>query len=185
MKNVFGFFARHSGALGALVLFVVARALNAPAIVVGGLATLFLGLVFDVRRSFATMTWRALTRALVPLALATVATLVCIHYGGDVAISAVSSVTILGGSNTFIADVTATADADTTATLTHGLSLGGTPKEVQATKILSNALAAEPGWSWAAPGATTVVGTKLATAGSGNAAAQQRVTVRTPHSLGA
>jgi hypothetical protein len=102
-----------------------------------------------------------------------------------VAFGAVSAVTILGGTNTFIADVTATADADTTATLTHGLLAGGTPKEVQATKILSNALAAEPGWSWAAPGATTVVGTKLATAGSGNASAQQRVTVRTPHSLGA
>jgi len=98
---------------------------------------------------------------------------------------AVSVATILGGVNTFIADVTATADGDTTATVTHGLSLGGTPKEIQATKILSNALAAEPGWSWAAPGATTVVGTKLATAGSGNASAQQRVTVRTPHTLGA
>jgi hypothetical protein len=108
------------------------------------------------------------------------------HYApAGVAFGAVSVATILGGTNTFIADVTATADGDTTATVTHGLSAGGTPKEVQATKILSNALAAEPGWSWAAPGATTVVGTKLATAGSGNASAQQRVTVRTPHSLGA
>jgi hypothetical protein len=98
---------------------------------------------------------------------------------------AVSSNTILAGVNTFIADITATADGDTTATIAHGLSLGGTPKEVQATKILSNALAAEPGWSWAAPGVTNVVGTKLATAGSGNAAAQQRVTVRTPHTIGA
>lgn len=98
---------------------------------------------------------------------------------------AVSVTNILAGTNTFIADVIATADGDTTATVTHGLSAGGTPKEVQATKILSNALAAEPGWSWAAPGATTVVGTKLATVGSGNAAAQQRVTVRTPHSIGA
>jgi hypothetical protein len=98
---------------------------------------------------------------------------------------AVSVTNILAGANTFIGDVIATADADTTATITHGLSAGGTPKEVQQCQILSQALAASSGWSTAAPGATTVVATKLATAGSGNAAAQLRVTVRTPHSLGA
>lgn len=185
MKNVFGFFARHAGALGALVLFVVARVVGAPAIVVGGLAALFLGLVFDVRRSFATMTSRALARALVPLALATVATLVCIHYGGDVAISAVSVATVLGGTNTFIGDVTATADGDTTATVTHGLSAGGTPKEIYLTPILSQGLTALSAWTGAAPGATTATLTKLTSTGSGNASAQLRCTIKTPHSIGA
>lgn len=97
---------------------------------------------------------------------------------------AVSVTTILGGTNTFIGDVIATADGDVAATITHGLSAGGTPLEIQICKILSVALAADPGWSAAAPGATTAVLTKLATAGSGNGAAQLRVTVRTPHTIG-
>lgn len=130
---------------------------------------------------------KTLGSALLAVGLLALAVVIAIHdpaSSGSIGFAAVSVTTILAGTNTFIGDVIATADADTTATITHGLALGGTPLEVNATKILTNALAAEPGWSWAAPGATTCVGTKLTTAGSGNAAAQQRVTIKTPHTIG-
>lgn len=95
---------------------------------------------------------------------------------------AVTITTILAGVTMNIVDVIASADADVLATIPHGIATG-TPLMVFATKILTNALAAEPGWSFAAPGATNTVGTKLATAGSGNAAAQQRVMTWLPHTI--
>lgn len=130
---------------------------------------------------------KSIGSALLGLAFLALAVALAIHdpeSSGAIGMAAVSVTTILAGTNTFIGDVIATADADVAATITHGLSLGGTPLEVTATKLISFALAAEPGWSWAAPGATTCVGTKLATAGSGNAGAQQRVTIKTPHTIG-
>src|SRR4051812_8216983 len=85
--------------------------------------------------------------------------------------------------DTMIVDVTATADADVTATIPH--LMGVAPQDVTITPILSQALAALSAWSLnAVPGTTNVVCTKLATAGSGNAAAQLRVIIRRPHTLG-
>jgi len=78
-------------------------------------------------------------------------------------------------------DIIATADADTTATITHGLV--GTPQDVQITSLLV-APALLSGWAVTAFGATTITLTKATTAGSGNAGAQVRVIVRVPHSIG-
>lgn len=96
---------------------------------------------------------------------------------------AVTVATILAGVNTFIGDVTATADGDTTGTVTHGLAT--TPKEVNACQLISQALTALSAWAVTAIGATTLTVTKLTSTGSGNASAQLRVTCKTPHSLGA
>lgn len=100
-----------------------------------------------------------------------------------VGMAAVSVTNILAGTNTYIGDVIATADGDTTATITHGLSAGGTPLGLSATQLLSQALTALSAWAFAAPGATTCVGTKLASTGSGNASAQVRVMISGPHSI--
>lgn len=96
--------------------------------------------------------------------------------------NAVSVNVVFTGTDTVIRDVVATADADTTATIPHGL--GAVPGEVHILKTLSQALAAESSWAVTTIDATNVVCTKLATAGSGNAAAQLRVTIKRPHSLG-
>lgn len=109
------------------------------------------------------------------------------HAAGGAAVpvgfAAVSVTNILAGTNTFIGDVIATADGDTTTTITHGLSAGGTPLGLSATQLLSQALTALSAWAFAAPGATTCVGTKLASTGSGNASPQVRVVITGPHSL--
>ncbi len=88
--------------------------------------------------------------------------------------------------NMMIVDVTATADADTTATIPHlmtGYAPGfTTPLVAIGQQILSQALAVSSGWSIAAPGTANVVCTKLTTAGSGNALAQLRVTIMKPFS---
>lgn len=96
--------------------------------------------------------------------------------------NAVSIASTFTGTDTVIRDVTATADADTTATIPHGL--GVAPAEVTITKTLSQALAAESSWAVTTIDATNVVCTKLATVGSGNAAAQLKVIIKRPHSLG-
>lgn len=95
---------------------------------------------------------------------------------------AVSLTVVFTGTDTLIRDVIATADADTTATIAHGLVTA--PQEVTITPILSQALAALSGWAVTTIDATNVVCTKLTTAGSGNAAAQLRVIIKRPHSLG-
>ena len=79
-----------------------------------------------------------------------------------------------------IVDVTATADADTTATIPH--LMGVAPLKVTLTPLVSQALTALSAWT-AAPGAANVVLTKLASTGSGNAAAQVRCTIELPHTL--
>lgn len=90
---------------------------------------------------------------------------------------------VLAGTNTYIADVIATADGDVAATVTHGL--GAAPKEVNLCPTLSQALTALSCWAATTIGASTLTLTKLASTGSGNAAAQVRVTAKTPHTIGA
>lgn len=75
--------------------------------------------------------------------------------------------------------LTATADADTTITVPH--LMGAAPLLVTLTPILSQALTALSGWT-VAIGAANLVFTKLASTGSGNAAAQLQVVVQKPHS---
>lgn len=95
---------------------------------------------------------------------------------------AVSSATILAGTTTFIADVTATADADTvTASIPHGL--GAVPLSVTITPLLSQALTALSAWAVTTLDATNIVLTKLTSTGSGNANPQVRVQVSLPHSI--
>lgn len=79
-----------------------------------------------------------------------------------------------------IADVIATADADTTATVPHGLPAA--PQEVAITPLLQ-AEAALSAWAVTTINATNVVLTKSTAVGSGAAGAQVRVTASLPHSL--
>lgn len=79
-------------------------------------------------------------------------------------------------------DIIATADGDTTATITHGLLGGVAPQDVQITYLLA-AQALVSGWAVTAFGATTITLTKTTTATSGVAGAQIRVTVRLPHTM--
>ena len=95
---------------------------------------------------------------------------------------AVSLTTILDGVDEHIVDVIATADADTTATIPH--TLGAAPLEVTITQLISQALTALSAWAVTTIDATNVVLTKLTSVGSGNAAAQVRVIIKRPHSIG-
>ena len=79
-----------------------------------------------------------------------------------------------------IADVTATADADTTATITH--NFGAAPLLVLLTPLLQVSAGLSL-WAVTAIGANTVTLTKATTAGSGNAGAQVRVWITKPHTL--
>lgn len=94
---------------------------------------------------------------------------------------AVTIANTLAGYSTFICTVIATADGDTTATAPHGLA--STPLLWGVTQVLSQALTALSAWAIALPGATNLVGTKLASTGSGNAAVQAIFWAMTPHSL--
>jgi hypothetical protein len=85
------------------------------------------------------------------------------------------------GSQSFICTVISTADADTVVTMPHGLL--STPLLYGFTQVLSQALAASSGWALAVPGAVNLVGTKLATVGSGNAGIQVMFWAMTPTSL--
>lgn len=82
---------------------------------------------------------------------------------------------------TSIWNIEATADGDTTATITHGLN--GTPQDIQLTPLLQ-APALLSGWAVTTINSTQVVLTKATTTGSGSAGAQLRVIVRVPHSIG-
>ncbi len=89
--------------------------------------------------------------------------------------------------NAVVADVVATADADTTAVVTHNFGLtaaqlaNGFPL-VNEVPTLSQALTAMSGWVNSANAANTSTFTKLASVGSGNASAQLRVTIQRPFS---
>lgn len=94
---------------------------------------------------------------------------------------AVTVTTIFTGTDSIIRDIIATADADTTATIPHGL--GAAPAEVYTTELLQ-APAALSAWAVTTIDATNVVLTKGTGAGSGNAGAQVRVVIKRPHSIG-
>lgn len=95
---------------------------------------------------------------------------------------AVTVTNILAGVDALIADVEATADADTTATIPHGL--GGTPQDISYIPLLQ-APAAVSAWAATTIDGTNVVLTKGTGVGSGSAGAQVRVTIKRPHSIGA
>jgi hypothetical protein len=105
-------------------------------------------------------------------------------------VAGITAPTALQSSNaqSVIADVIATADGDTTAVVTHNFGLtaaelaSGFPNVIM-TPVLSQALAALSSWTNTANAANTSTFTKLATAGSGNAANQLHVTVQRPHSI--
>ena len=94
---------------------------------------------------------------------------------------AVTVTNVLAGAYTRIDNITATADADTTATITHGL--GTTPLLVTGCLLLSQAAAAQSFWAATTINATQVVWTKLTTAGTGAAGAQWKSIISTPNSL--
>lgn len=94
---------------------------------------------------------------------------------------AVTVTTVYDGSDTFIADIEATADGDTTATIPH--TLGAAPAEVYITALLQ-APAEDSNWAATTIDATNVVLTKGTTAGSGSAGNQVRCIIKRPHSLG-
>jgi hypothetical protein len=90
--------------------------------------------------------------------------------------------------NTVIATVIATADADTTATITHNFGLSATQLAsgfpfINPVPTLSQALTALSAWSVTSITANTVVLTKLASTGSGNASPQLTVSIQRPMSI--
>jgi hypothetical protein len=92
---------------------------------------------------------------------------------------AVTVTTVRAGTLQYVADVEASADADTTATLAHGL--GVAPEQVVITPLLAAAYTAQ--WRVTSFGATNVVLTKGTGVGSGATGSQIRVTVIRPHSI--
>jgi hypothetical protein len=82
---------------------------------------------------------------------------------------------------TWIGTIIATADGDTTATITHGLS--ATPTDVQITQTISQALTALSAWAVTTISSTQVVLTKLTSTGSGNASVQLQVRISLPNTL--
>ncbi|MCI0402693.1 MAG: hypothetical protein L0212_04125 [Acidobacteria bacterium] len=88
------------------------------------------------------------------------------------AIGVVSIATVLRRGNILISDVTATVDADTTATIPHGMD--GAVKMVTIVPLLQ-APAAVSEWAVTTQDGTNIVLTKGTGVGSGNAGAQLRV----------
>jgi hypothetical protein len=90
--------------------------------------------------------------------------------------------------NTVRAGVVASADGDTTATITHNMALSaaelaaGQP-EVGLTQTLSQALTALSGWAVTAKATNSITLTKLTSTGSGSATSQLDVVVRRPHTI--
>lgn len=93
---------------------------------------------------------------------------------------AVTVTTVFDGPDSFIADVEATADADTIATIPH--TLAATPAEVYITWLLLAATLSL--WRATTIDGTNVVLTKSTTAGSGAAGNQVRCIIKRPHSIG-
>jgi len=91
---------------------------------------------------------------------------------------AVSLATVSSSAVKKVVDVTATADADTTATIPHGMA--SAPKEVSLLPLLAAAYTSA--WT-AAIDSTNVTLTKGTGGGSGNASAQLRVIIALPHSI--
>lgn len=93
---------------------------------------------------------------------------------------AVSNTTVLAGVTLNVTDVEATADADTTATIPHGL--GAAPLVVILT-ALAQAAAAVSEWAATTINATNVVLTKGTGVGSGAAGVQVRCIAMLPHTI--
>jgi hypothetical protein len=93
---------------------------------------------------------------------------------------AVTVTNVLAGKATFICNVKASADADTTATCPHGLA--ATPLLFGGNQLLSQGLTALSAWSWACDG-TNLTGTKLASTGSGSGSNQVQGWAMLPHSI--
>lgn len=92
-----------------------------------------------------------------------------------------SATLVYQGVQTYVADVIATADGDTSIILTHGL--GVAPADVQLTAL--SAAGALSTWAWTATTSTTTITlTKSTATGSGAAPVQLRAIVRAPHSIG-
>lgn len=85
--------------------------------------------------------------------------------------------------------VIATADADTTATITHNMALSAAQLTAGQPDVIITSLLVAPallsGWAVTSFLTNTIVLTKATTAGSGNAGAQIQVVIRRPHSIGA
>lgn len=96
---------------------------------------------------------------------------------------AVTITTVFDGTDTHIADVIYSATADKTATIAH--TLAAVPQEVYITPLLV-LTGPTAGTTHAATtiDSTNVVITKQSTAGTSNAAAQVRVIIKRPHTLG-
>jgi hypothetical protein len=94
--------------------------------------------------------------------------------------SAVTITTVRAGTDSSAFDVEASADADTTATITHGI--GATPEEVTLTWLKVEARLSL--WAATTINSTQVVCTKQTTMGSGVAGNQLRVYCKRPHSIG-
>ena len=98
--------------------------------------------------------------------------------GGAVTVTVVLQGTAT--SSMHIADVAATADADTTATIPH--ALGVVPLDVSLTPLLQVGASLSL-WAASTIDATNVIGTKAITAGSGVAGDQVRFIISRPHSI--
>lgn len=92
---------------------------------------------------------------------------------------ATTSVPVLAGVSTFVADVTATTDEADSLSIPHGL--GAAPLVLTLTDLLG-IVTALSGWVVSAS-ASDILVTKLNIVGSSNAAAQLRVMGQLPHSL--
>ena len=95
---------------------------------------------------------------------------------------AVSSTTVFQGSDTFIADIEATANADTGISVPHGLS-GGVPVEAHLTNLLQESAALSK-WAVVALTDTSVTLGKSTAVGSGDVGGQVRVIVKRPNTYG-
>lgn len=87
---------------------------------------------------------------------------------------AVTLTTIASRGNKLIVDVEATADADTTATIPHGM--GQIPQKVTLTNLIQVAAALSL-WAATTIDATNVILTKAITASSGSAGDQVRCVI--------
>lgn len=113
---------------------------------------------------------------------------VTVTYSWPVAGTTAPTLAQSSSKSTVVATVIASADGDTTATITHNLNISaadlarGFPT-VTVTPLISQALTALSAWAVTSVTATTVVLTKLTSTGSGNASPQIRVTVTRPASV--
>ncbi|SRR5258708_5601595 len=94
---------------------------------------------------------------------------------------AFSTTSIYSGINSALFTVTATADADTGGTITHGIAVA-TPLAALMSPLLGASVYGGQDFV-ALPGATTVAYTKGTAAGSGNAGARAIVWIVLPHSI--